>query len=91
MKDALDKSQEESHPSRGAWIEIGAGRGRPVGALPSHPSRGAWIEILGITGVAVITVSRTPRGVRGLKLEAGEELPAGRMSHPSRGAWIEMD
>ena len=45
MKDALDKSQEESHPSRGAWIEIGAGRGRPVGALPSHPSRGAWIEI----------------------------------------------
>ena len=93
MKSTLDTglatSTVPSHPSRGAWIEILLIR--ILRYLPaSHPSRGAWIEILGITGVAVITVSRTPRGVRGLKLEAGEELPAGRMSHPSRGAWIEI-
>ena len=93
LKSTLDTglatSTVPSHPSRGAWIEILLIR--ILRYLPaSHPSRGAWIEILGITGVAVITVSRTPRGVRGLKLEAGEELPAGRMSHPSRGAWIEI-
>ena len=34
----------ESHPSRGAWVEImilapTAGAGR------SHPSRGAWVEM----------------------------------------------
>ena len=48
----------------------------------SHPSRGAWIEIkLGKTSDAGLK-GRTPRGVRGLKLEAGEELPAGRSRTP---------
>ena len=34
----------ESHPSRGAWIEIMVcvHRTRPIS---SHPSRGAWIEM----------------------------------------------
>ena len=37
--------QVMSHPSRGAWIEIGADA--VLSTLPpeSHPSRGAWIEI----------------------------------------------
>ena len=35
---------EESHPARGAWIEIPFG---PTGPMigPSHPARGAWIEM----------------------------------------------
>ncbi len=46
-----------SHPSRGAWIEIGMCSLNGA-ALVSHPSRGAWIEIplagvlSGITPVA---------------------------------------
>ena len=34
----------QSHPSRGAWIEI-AQRARQSQTKRSHPSRGAWIEI----------------------------------------------
>ena len=34
--------------------------------------------------------SRTPRGVRGLKLTITETEDAGVRSHPTRGAWIEM-
>ena len=34
----------ESHPARGAWIEIF--RGGDYGCeVESHPARGAWIEI----------------------------------------------
>ena len=34
----------QSHPARGAWIEIFEWEGLPDG-LESHPARGAWIEI----------------------------------------------
>ena len=34
----------ESHPSRGAWIEISTAT-RSAASSTSHPSRGAWIEI----------------------------------------------
>ena len=35
---------EESHPSRGAWIEISSVACTTI-STRSHPSRGAWIEI----------------------------------------------
>ena len=35
----------QSHPSRGAWIEIGAAVVLVAIIEASHPSRGAWIEI----------------------------------------------
>ena len=35
---------KQSHPSRGAWIEIFSWFFSPEEYL-SHPSRGAWIEI----------------------------------------------
>ena len=35
----------ESHPSRGAWIEIKTKASRNHGISGSHPSRGAWIEM----------------------------------------------
>ena len=34
-----------SHPTRGAWIEIGGSDGGSTDAQGSHPTRGAWIEI----------------------------------------------
>ena len=36
-----------SHPSRGAWIEIGVLMTSTSNTSASHPSRGAWIEIPG--------------------------------------------
>ena len=35
----------ESHPVRGAWIEIADGRLQTRTYEKSHPVRGAWIEI----------------------------------------------
>ena len=36
---------DESHPARGAWIEIRSARRLARLAVLSHPARGAWIEI----------------------------------------------
>ena len=57
----------------------------------SHPSRGAWIEISRDPGLTIAPgPSRTPRGVRGLKLPQTKPFVKPPRSHPSRGAWIEM-
>ena len=80
---------EESHLSRGAWIEIIVGDYLLV-ADGSHLSRGAWIE-MEHTGCKIITHgSRTSRGVRGLKLTLSDTMTSILSSHLSRGAWIEM-
>ena len=41
--------------------------------------------------IADVTVrdSRTPRGVRGLKLQGADQKELLAQSHPARGAWIE--
>ena len=57
----------------------------------SHPTRGAWIEMTVTTLSPNRAASRTPRGVRGLKLSRIDELPEEILSHPTRGAWIEID
>ena len=78
-----------SHPSRGAWIEItmvSLGKFK----VGSHPSRGAWIEIETTSIDMPEPESRTPHGVRGLKLLMVIVLLAISTSHPSRGAWIEI-
>ena len=36
----------ESHPARGAWIEIKTKADQRIYKKKSHPARGAWIEIL---------------------------------------------
>ena len=59
-------------------------------AAKSHPSRGAWIEIYVCFFTDRHTHGRTPRGVRGLKLDLYDYLGDKDMSHPSRGAWIEI-
>ena len=80
----------QSHPSRGAWIEIdwewhklGGGRGRtPRGVRGLKLSESLLHLPEG--------PCRTPRGVRGLKCFAFEMLLNAFRSHPSRGAWIEI-
>ncbi len=58
--------------------------------LLSHPVRGAWIEIKEFEKAAKIVESRTPSGVRGLKLLSIVFLCSMVKSHPVRGAWIEI-
>ena len=58
--------------------------------MVSHPSRGAWIEIEPSSSGGPSSSSRTPRGVRGLKLGTSVEYLLTGESHPSRGAWIEI-
>ena len=78
-----------SHPSRGAWIEIG--QHQDTARQPeSHPSRGAWIEIVLSHKNSTRSASRTPHGVRGLKSHVSRVGHHGASSHPSRGAWIEI-
>ena len=80
----------ESHPARGAWIEIIS---TPVlHVLPeSHPARGAWIEMTRRPAHSTPEASRTPQGVRGLKFVLVCTDLARYESHPARGAWIEID
>ena len=78
-----------SHPSRGAWIEMTV-KGQFNGIYGSHPSRGAWIEIDFNVYYRPRKWSRTPHGVRGLKLLVRFWIACEPWSHPSRGAWIEI-
>ena len=41
---SLDHMVKESHPARGAWIEIVI-LSNSCEKMQSHPARGAWIEI----------------------------------------------
>ena len=83
----LSCSHCRSHPSRGAWIEIRPAEACAAGQQ-SHPSRGAWIEIRTSCPQSTSCRSRTPHGVRGLKLLlllARREGAIGRTPHGVRG------
>ena len=41
----------ESHPTRGAWIEISDDPAQLESFSMSHPTRGAWIEIASLVDV----------------------------------------
>ena len=62
----------------------------PRAGARSHPSRGAWIEMIMSKTLNTPNRSRTPHGVRGLKLTINGNATAALKSHPSRGAWIEI-
>ena len=62
------KPGAKSHPAWGAWIEIGTRHTVPLPVSWSHPAWGAWIEIPTECYLYELCVSRTPHGVRGLKL-----------------------
>ena len=86
---AEETPPEESHPVRGAWIEMCRSKAiSPYGA--SHPVRGAWIEIPLKSISRIVVFRRTPSGVRGLKCTSAYDEKGRRRSHPVRGAWIEI-
>ena len=51
---------------------------------------GAWIEILQKKVNEIEAKRRTPRWVRGLKLDHIQCLRVHLLSHPTMGAWIEI-
>ena len=65
---SLDAGQE-SHPSRGAWIEICRFPVPACGAM-SHPSRGAWIEIPTVAPMDLLNAQSHPS--RGAWIEISE-------------------
>ena len=50
----------ESHPVRGAWIEIADGRLQTRTYEKSHPVRGAWIEIIMANNLLICPAGRIP-------------------------------
>ena len=87
---AHDGSRMESHPSRGAWIEIlpcSASNARTPSRTP-HGVRG--LKSLQVRATPRLTRRRTPHGVRGLKFIGISDYEYALRSHPSRGAWIEI-
>ena len=77
-----------SHPSRGAWIEIGY-QPRCSRFRSSHPSRGAWIEITSAWIRRSGIRSHPSRGAW-IEIASMSSMLAHLRSHPSRGAWIEI-
>ena len=57
-----------SHPTMGAWIEILNRSLIFLQSSLSHPTMGAWIEIILLEQLGGEDKCRTPRWVRGLKL-----------------------
>ena len=74
----------------GAWIEILLITVTLNILSKSHPTMGAWIEISLSMIFLLDSRRRTPRWVRGLKLETGQKRQSQRWSHPTMGAWIEI-
>ena len=56
----------------------------------SHPARGAWIEMETPDTLFILSLGRTPQGVRGLKYAIFRAYAPWCWSHPARGAWIEI-
>ena len=59
-------------------------------AFGSLSPREAWIEIRGLSTSAETDLCRFPRGKRGLKYIAIEEVATAMESLPPREAWIEI-
>ena len=82
-------SHRQSHPARGAWIEISI-MCSLSSACPSHPARGAWIEIFQPTTRGALHESHPARGAWIEIFATAAETSAPCLSHPARGAWIEI-
>ena len=61
------RNRWKSHPTMGAWIEIGMSDIDIAHRKGSHPTMGAWIEIDLFFLEPAFLAGRTPRWVRGLK------------------------
>ena len=80
----------ESHPARGAWIEIQSARRRrrrQKGRTP-HGVRGLKFALQGIDDYPQL--SHPARGAWIEIADSQETSARRRQSHPARGAWIEI-
>ena len=77
----------KSQPSWAAWIEIDS-LGLPRYAHMSQPSWAAWIEIICGTSESMVSGSRSPLGLRGLKYYCQRKATATIESQSTRAAWI---
>ena len=71
----------ESHPARGAWIEISDwmhGKNREE----SHPARGAWIEISGLSAGWTSPKSHPARGAWIEMFKAGDRVKISKSRTP---------
>ena len=78
----------QSHPARGAWIEIKS-NARLQRPWRSHPARGAWIEIVVAYRAAHPGKSHPARGAW-IEMFCWQINRRTKLSHPARGAWIEI-
>ena len=79
----------ESHPARGAWIEIPKYHIHWLHNRSRTPQGVRGLKLYALAGEDGAE-SRTPQGVRGLKFSATSETQELGQSHPARGAWIEI-
>ena len=77
--------QQQSLPTRGAWIEIYTGP-EIDSAIGSLPTRGAWIEIARGHIGCTLDICRSPHGERGLKSPAAVSLAAVHLVAPHTGS-----
>ena len=66
MRDVV-RDVGQSHPSRGAWIEIGGGQPMRKQLIGRTPRGVRGLKLLQLTAEKTVCNGRTPRGVRGLK------------------------
>ena len=79
----------ESHPARGAWIEIYRWRYRYLWPSGRTPQGVRGLKFLLIIRTVIISRSHPARGAWiEMQSHRVSRLPFG--SHPARGAWIEM-
>ena len=81
----------ESHPARGAWIEMEIVENQSAIDYGRTPQgvRGLKSKV-GATHFNTSFLGRTPQGVRGLKCRKVAKSLGRKSSHPARGAWIEI-
>ena len=83
------KERKKSHPTMGAWIEIiHIYTSLYPCIVAPHDGCVDWNSLE--CKLCSITICRTPRWVRGLKLVLIISYNARLMSHPTMGAWIEI-
>ena len=79
----------ESHPARGAWIEIDLLQAGNYITRRRTPQGVRGLKFVDAS-VLVQNDRRTPQGVRGLKCMKTDMMGFALTSHPARGAWIEI-
>ena len=84
MRDVV-RDVGQSHPSRGAWIEIGGGQPMRKQLIGRTPRGVRGLKLLQLTAEKTVCNGRTPRGVRGLKFMEGGGVGLAEPGRTPRG------